>query len=176
MYANLTILGSCLVILGVSFVVLAIIVKSPRTMMRELLGVKVDRMKTYKYFIAQRLEAVLGFLFILIGTSLQIYANLAQYSEEGKVKHLGVYLLITILGIAVIGVLLYRSCAVIAKWIFIRSFRNFATRHRYPLHRDESLLVELGDILEIPRDEEETIETFAKKIREKLELDYRPRR
>ena len=55
-------------------------------------------------------------------------------------------------------------------------FRSFAERHRMPIHRDESLLKELGDILQIPRDDHETIETFAEKIRNKLGLDYTPRR
>ena len=176
MTLNLAILGLCLTILGVFFIVLAIIVKSPRTIMRELLGVKVDRLKTYKYFIAQRIEALLGFLFVLLGSSLQIYALLARESASGQVQNLGVYLILTILVMAVVGFLLYRSCAVLARVIFIRQFRTYAARHRLPIDQDEGLLVELGDILEIPRDEDETIETFAKKIRGKLELDYTPRR
>ena len=49
-----------------------------------------DRLKTFKYFIAQRLEAILGFLFILLGSSLQIYAKLAEYSAEGSARNLGV--------------------------------------------------------------------------------------
>ena len=60
--------------------------------------------------------------------------------------------------------------------MFIRLFRTYATRYRVPIHRDESLLKELGDILGIPRDEEETVETFGKKIKEKLDLDYKPKR
>jgi hypothetical protein len=176
MTANLSIIGLCLTIFGLFFIVLAIIVKSPRTIMRELLGVRVDRLKTFKHFIAQRIEAALGFLFVLLGASLQIYAKLAEESATGKVRNLGVYLVLTILVMSVAGVLLYRWCAVLARWFFIRMFRNYANRHRIPIDRDESLLVELGDILEIPRDEDETIETFAKKIRRRLELDYKPRR
>jgi hypothetical protein len=83
---------------------------------------------------------------------------------------------VTILFMSVVGFLLYRSCSLLAKWIFLRLFRKYAARHRFPLHRDEDLLKELGDILEIPRDEDETVETFAKKIKDRLELDYRPRR
>ena len=93
---NLTILGICLTILGISFIVLAVIVKSPRTMMRELLGLKVDRLKTFKYYIAQRIEAILGFLFVLLGSSLQIYAALAAESASGRARNTGVYLVITI--------------------------------------------------------------------------------
>ena len=63
MDANLFIFGVCFDILGIFFITLAIIVKSPRTMMRELLGMKVDRLKTFKYYVAQRLQALLGFLF-----------------------------------------------------------------------------------------------------------------
>ena len=176
MSANLSILGLCFTILGAFFLALAIIVKSPRTVMRELLNVRVDRIKTFKYYIAQRLEAGAGFLFVLLGSALQIYARLAEESASGRARNLGVYLVITILVMAVLGVLLYRSCTFLAKRIFIHSFKIFASRYRLPIHRDESLLMELGDILEIPRDDEETVETYAKKIRERLELDYRPRR
>jgi uncharacterized membrane protein len=173
MSSKLAILGICLTILGAFFLMLAIIVKSPRTVMREMLNVKVDRLKTFKYFLAQRIEAMLGFLFILLGASLQIYAQLAETPEAPR---FGAYLVITILAMATLGFVLYRSCAILAKVLFVRSFRSFAERHRTPIHQDEGLLKELGDILEIPRDEHETIETFAEKIRKKLDLTYTPRR
>ena len=170
---KLAILGICFIILGAFFMMLAIIVKSPRTVMRELLNVKVDRLKTFKYFLAQRIEAMLGFLFILIGASLQIYARLAETKEAGR---FGVYLVITLIAMGTIGFVLYRSCAHLAKVLFVRMFRTHAERHRLPIHRDESLLKELGDVLDIPRDEHETIETFAEKIRKRLDLHYKPRR
>lgn len=172
MYTNLTIFGTCLTILGAFFLMLSIIVKSPRTIMRELLGIKVDRLKTFKYFIAQRLEAMLGFLCILLGSSMTMYASLAEQPARHNVA---VYLVVTVLVMAIVGLLLYRSCSVLAKWIFVRLFKAQATRHRFPIHRDEGLLKELGEILDIPREEEETIETYVKKIRDRLELDYKPR-
>ena len=171
MTAKLAILGWCLIILGAFFISLAIIVKSPRTMMRELLNVKVDRLKTFKYYIARRLEAALGFLFVLLGAALQIYSQLEQ-----SAKTLGVALVVTVLVMCVLGVLAYRSCSFLAKTIFIRLFKSYAARYRFPIHRDEDLMKELGDILGILRDDDETIETFSKKIRDKLDLDYRPRR
>lgn len=176
MTANLAILGWCLIILGAFFIALSIIVKSPRTMMRELLNVKVDRLKTFKYYIARRLEAALGFLFVLLGAALQIYSLLAVESASGHARNLGALLVVTILVMCVFGFLAYRSCSFLAKTIFIRLFRNYAARYRFPIHRDEDLMKELGDIVGIPRDDDETIETFSKKIRDKLGLDYRPRR
>ncbi|MCU0728426.1 MAG: hypothetical protein MUE73_22015 [Planctomycetes bacterium] len=170
---NLQIIGICLNLLGLFFVVISIIVKSPRTMMRELLGLRVDRLKTYKYFIAQRLEVAVGFLFLLFGSSLLI---LAELEEAGTVRGVGAYLVVTMLAMAVAGFLLYRSCAILARKLFIRAFRTYATKYRFPIHRDEDLLKELGDILRIPLGEHETIESLAKKIREELELDYRPKR
>jgi hypothetical protein len=172
MTANLAIVGWCLIILGAFFIALSIVVKSPRTMMRELLNVKVDRLKTFKYYIARRLEAALGFLFILMGASLQIYSLLA----DDHARNLGVYLVVTVLVMCVLGFFAYRSCTHLAKTIFVRLFKNYAAKYRFPIHRDEDLMKELGDILAIPRDDDETIETFATKIRDKLDLDYRPRR
>ncbi len=75
-----------------------------------------------------------------------------------------------------VGFLLYRCCAYLSKWVFIQLFQTYAKKHRLPIDRDESLLVELGDILEITRDEDETVETFAKKIKDRLGFEYRPRR
>jgi hypothetical protein len=170
---DLRIFGLCFNLLGVFFIVISIIVKSPRTMMRELLGLHVDRLKTYKYFIAQRLEAGVGFLFLLLGSGLLIVAEL---KDAGTARWVGGYLVATVLTMAVIGFLLYRSCAILARKLFIRAFRSYATKYRFPIHRDEALLKELGEILEIPHDEHETIETFARKIRDRLELDYKPKR
>jgi len=173
MTTNLSILGICFTILGAFFLMLAIVVKSPRTVMRELLNLKVDRLKTFKYFIAQRIEAMLGFICILIGASLQIYADLAETEEAGR---FGAYLVITLIAMATIGFVLYRSCSHLAKVLFIRMFTTHAERHRLPIHRDESLMKELGDVLSIPRDDHETIETYAEKIRKRLNLTYKPRR
>jgi len=168
MHVNLSILGTCFVILGAFFLMLSIIVKSPRSMMRELLNLKVDRLKTFKYYIAQRIEAMLGFLFVLFGSSLQLYASLAA---ESAARNLGVYLVVTIVTMSLIGFLLYRWCAVLSKWIFIRMFRSYSERHRISLHRDQGLLKELGEILDIRRDETETVETYARQIRRKLDLE-----
>ena len=144
MSMNLTIIGLCCTILGVFFIALSIIVKSPRTIMRELLGVEVDRLKSFKYFIARRLMAGLGFLFALVGCALQIYGVLAEKSDAGSAGNLGAYLIVTILTMVIVGFSLYRFCDVLARWIFVRQFRSFAARHRMPIHRDESLLKELG--------------------------------
>ena len=46
----------------------------PLLMMREILNVKVDRLKTFKYFLAQRIEAMLGFvctLLVLVGYAVR---------------------------------------------------------------------------------------------------------
>ena len=173
MTTNLTILGICFTILGAFFLMLAIIVKSPRTVMRELLNLKVDRLKTFKYFLAQRIEAMLGFVCVLIGASLQIYARLAEAKEAGS---FGAYLVITLIAMSTIGFVLYRSCSILAKVLFVRMFKTHAERHRLPIHRDESLMKELGEVLDIPRDDHETIETYAEKIRKRLDLTYKPRR
>lgn len=173
MSTNLSILGICFTILGAFFLMLAIIVKSPRTVMRELLNVKVDRLKTFKYFLAQRLEAMLGFICIMIGASLQIYARLAEAKEAGS---FGAYLVITLIAMATIGFVLYRSCSHLSKVLFIRMFTRHAERHRLPIHRDESLMKELGEVLDIPRDDHETIESYVEKIRKRLDLTYKPRR
>jgi hypothetical protein len=119
---------------------------------------------------------MVGFLFVFFGACLSIISELTEYSASGTARNLGAYLVVTILTMGVVGFLLYRSCSLLSRWMFVRLFRTYATKYKVPIHRDESLLKELGEILKIPHDEHETIESFAKKIRERLELDYRPKR
>ena len=48
--------------------------------------------------------------------------------------------------------------------------KDMVIRHRFPLHREETLTKQIGEILRIPTGEDETVESYAAKVRMKLGL------
>ena len=43
--------------------------------------------------------------------------------------------------------------------------------HKYPLESDDALVLELGRILRVQRDEEDTIESYTRKVLARMKFD-----
>jgi len=161
-------IGLCANILGAFFLAKAIIAKNPRIMIREILNLRVDHLKVFRNYLIQKLEAIAGFVFIFFGSGLQIY-QVGEGADAGA-SGLGLTLVITILVMGLIALMFHAVCSFFARRIFIDLLRDMVIRHRYPLHREEALTKQIGEILKIPTGEDETVESYAAKVRDKLHL------
>jgi len=168
----LTILGLCFQILGAFFLAKGVLWKAPRYMMRELIGVPVDRYRTYRHYIAGRIEAVLGFLFLAVGAGLQMAAEVRS-AESGEVRGLLFWIAASLLGIGVIAGALYFLVRRMAKRVFLELFVEQVKRRQWPFQEDPELLRELGEILDLPRDENDTVDSYQARVRERLGLPPR---
>ena len=168
----LSVLGLCFQILGAFFLAKSLLWKAPRHLMRELIGVPVERYKTFRHYIAGRIEAVLGFLFLSVGAGFQMAAEVER-SGPGDKRGLLFWVLLSILGIAAIAAGLYFVVRRWAKRIFLELFVEQVRRRQWPFQEDPELLRELGEMLEIPRTEDDTVDTYQAKVREKLGLPAR---
>ena len=54
--------------------------------------------------------------------------------------------------------------------IFVEHVRFMVETHGYPLEADHPLVFELGHIMRIPRDEEDTVESYCAKVRTKMKV------
>ena len=61
------------ILLGAWFLARAAQTKREKLAMKELLGVQVDKVKVFRNFFMQRLEAIVGFSFVLFGVGTHIY-------------------------------------------------------------------------------------------------------
>jgi hypothetical protein len=165
---SLATLGLCANILGAFFLAKAIIAKNPRTMIREILDLKVDHLKAFRTYLIQKLEAVAGFLFLFLGAGLQIYA--ANADTPAEEPGWGLTIALTLAVMALIALTFHAVCSFFARRIFMELLRDMVVRHRFPLHREEALTKQIGEILRIPTSEDETVESYARKVRQRLDL------
>ena len=170
-----TIGGLCLQILGAFFLAKSAIWKAPRYLMRELIGVPVERFRTFRHYIAGRIEAILGFLFLAVGAGLQMAGEVhrVQIQDPENAPKLLFWIALSLFGIGGIAALLYFVVRKMSKRIFLELFVEQVKRRNWPFQEDPELLRELGEILDIPRAENDTVDTYQARVREKLGLPPR---
>ena len=66
--SKIRVIAYCCMILGSFFMMKSIIFKSPKFVLHELLRFKVSKSRFFRRYISQKLEAIIGFVFIAAGT------------------------------------------------------------------------------------------------------------
>ena len=168
----LTIVGLGLAILGAFFLAKGVIWKAPRYLMRELIGVPVERFRTFRHYIAGRIEVILGFLLLSVGAGLQMAAEVRRAGPEATAGLL-TWILACLIGIAAIATALYFVVRRLAKRVFLEIFVEQVRRRQWPFQEDPELLRELGEMLDLPRSEDDTVDSYQARVRERLGLPPR---
>jgi hypothetical protein len=168
----LSIAGLCLQVLGAFFLAKSVIWKAPRHFMRELLGFPAERFKTFRHYLAGRVEAIVGFVLFGAGAALQV-AGLVREAAPGEVPGLLLWLGVTVVSLAGAAYGLYIVVKRVSRRVFLDTFGDQVRRRNWPFQEDPELLRELGELLEIPRGPEETVDTYQARIRERLGLPPR---
>ena len=166
------VIALCCCILGAFFLAKSISIKTPKYVLHELLSFKVNKSRFFRKYISQKLEAVIGFLFLAVGFGLQIYLEVEGLGASRTGGYADWWTVIggTLFAMLAIAVLLSRVTRYFSGKIFVEHVRFMVERHGYPLESDEGLVLELGRIMHIPRDEADTIESYTEKVRAKMKL------
>jgi hypothetical protein len=174
-YVTREILAWCLILLGAFFLAKSVVSKGKRWTMRDLLGVPTERLKAYRHVVAQRLEAWFGFLFVLSGVGIHLYILLRRYRDTKDVRHAYQDVLLyvggTVAAMVVVAIVLHLVC----KWVSRRSFVDLVSRlvvrHDVRIEDDQDLLKELGEILGVPHEDDDTVESYTERVERALRLD-----
>jgi len=177
------VIALCSQILGVFFLFKAISVKTPKYVLHELLAFRVNKSRFFRKHISQKLESAIGFGFLFVGFALQIYlevdglaAQETRLGAEGGAAapagftNWGLVMGVTIAALIVIAVVLNRITRYFSGRIFVELVRFMVVQHNFPLENDERLLLELGKIMRIKRDDQDTTESYTEKILEKMDV------
>jgi len=174
----LRVIALCSSILGVFFLAKSMTVKSPKYMLHELLRFKVNKSRFFRHYIGQKLEAIIGFVFLLFGFGIQIYLEVeALRDQPGRSYGLTNWWLVvgvTVGASAAIVFLLSKITRFFSGRIFVELTRFMVETHRYPLASDESLVLELGRILRVPREDEDTLESYTKRVLDRMKVPAQP--
>jgi len=164
--SKIRVIAYCCMILGSFFLMKSILFKSPKFVLHELLRFKVSKSRFFRRYISQKLEAIIGFVFFAAGCAQLIYVELATLDQLSWWGVGGV----TFLAIIVIGFLLHQITRFFSGQIFVEQLRFIVLKHGFPLESDEGLVRELGKILRVKLEEDDTVESYTERVRAKMKL------
>ena len=177
-YVERQIIAWLLIAMGAFFLARAVVGKRERGAMKELLGVRMDKVKGFRDFIIQRLDALAGFFFVLAGVGIHLYVLVREAQATSRINDpreaLGDILawlggaLVVAVGIAA---LIHWVTAWYSRRIVLENLGYLVVRYEFRIEDDPDLLLQIGDMLEIRRSEEDTIESYARRLESALDLD-----
>jgi len=171
------VIAYCSLILGTFFITKSISIKTPKYVLHELLSFKVNRSRFFRKYISQRLDSVIGFMFCFLGFALLLYLEVQALGEAPSPSGFdNWWLVISITVVAILGIalLLSRIARYFSNKVFIENIRFMIETHNYPLENDEAFVLELGRVMRVRRDEEDTVESYAAKVRAKMRVPPAP--
>lgn len=173
-YLAREIVAWCLILLGAFFLAKSVVAKGQKWTMKELLGLRTDKLKGFRNLIIQRLEAAFGFLFVLAGVSIHLYVLLRKYADrhvQEAYTHLALYIGATVAAMIVLAVLFHFVCKYVSRKSFLEILAYLVVRYRYRIEDDQALLKQIGELLEVERTDDDTVESYAARVEERLKLD-----
>jgi hypothetical protein len=177
-YVERQIVAWLLIAMGAFFLARAVVSKRERGAMKELLGIRVDRVKLFRDFIIQRLDALAGFVFVLLGVGIHLYVLVREHqalSHQNNPREALGGILAWLAG----GLLVALALATLIHWvttttsrrIFLENLAYLIVRYRFRIQDDPELLLQVGDMLGLVRAEDDTIESYARRVEAALDLD-----
>ncbi len=167
------VIALCSCVLGAFFLAKSISTRSPKYMLHELLSFKVNRSKFFRKYVTQKLEVVVGFVCLLAGFGLLIYLEIQalRAQESSALPGFANWWLVvgvTLAAMLIIALLLNRVCAFFSGKIFVELMRFMMERHGFQLQNDKSLVLELGRLMKVKRQDSDTIESYSARIRQRM--------
>ena len=165
----------CLILLGAFFLAKAIVTKGQKWTMKELLGLRIDKLKAYRNHIVQRLEAAFGFFFIFSGVSIHLYVLFRQ-SQDRKAPgeaygHVAEYLGGAVLAMAVLAIAFHYVCKYVSRKSFVEILAYLIVRYRFRIEDDQALMREIGEILDVVHQDDDTVESYARRVEDAMGLE-----
>jgi hypothetical protein len=174
-YVYREILAWCLILLGTFFIARSVLVKGQKWTMRELLGLKIDKLKVFRNHFIQRLEAAFGFLFVLVGVGIHLYVLLRRtldaHDPRSAYGDVAKFMGGTIGAMIVLAVAFHYICKYVSKKSFVEILAYLVVRYEYRIDDDQDLLKQLGEIVGVAHSDEDTVESYTQRVEDALGLE-----
>lgn len=177
-YAERQIIAWLSILVGTYFLAKSAVSRRERGQMRELLGLPIDKIKRFRHFFVQRLERIIGFSFVLIGVAIHLYVVVRQHQRvsgandpQSALAHISTYLALAIFAMLLITAAMHFVCSYFARRIFLDILGYLMVRQRYRLADDPDLMMQIGELLGVARQDADTVESYTQRIEGALRLD-----
>jgi hypothetical protein len=161
--SELAVIGLTCNLVGVFFLANSIIFRRPRKVIEEFFGVGAGSLTAVRDYSLNKIQVVIGFLFLNTGFLLQGFASLDAIKDR-----LGtVAICVAIVGCA--G-LVFLIGAIYSRRSFRRLLQEFFQNHPWDFAKNMTLTKEIGLFLGIRHSRDMTVEDYIRKVREGLGL------
>jgi hypothetical protein len=158
---------------GLFFICCAIIQNKPKHILEERFGVYKGGLRSLKHSVFKKNQLVLGFSCVLLGLMLDQFSTvLARKDGQGLLNKANTPTLVAVWILFVVllcGILNY-LCRRWSKWHFRRIITEVVTEHRWPFGDNVALALEIGELVGVPRTDDDTVERYLTKLKYQLEL------
>lgn len=163
-----TSLGMVTSIVGAFLIANATLLEHPRRLVARYFGTRQGRLMSVREYVYNRVQTTLGFTFLLLGFGMQLYGHvLSRPADEGPLKMGWVGLVV------ILAVLLLFSAWWWSLWAFRRYVREYYLEHPIPLESDGAIAREIGELFGVESREDDTVEEFVLRLRQKAGLPAR---
>lgn len=174
-YLSREVLAWCLILVGNFFLAKAIVTKGQKWAMKELLGLPVDKLKAFRNHFSQRMEAIFGFALVFLGVVFHLYILLRRSLDAKAPReaygHIATYLGLAVGSMVLLAFAIHAACKYVARKSFVEILSYLVVRYRYHVEDDEGLLKELGEILAVEHRDDDTVESYAQRVEDRMGLD-----
>jgi hypothetical protein len=179
-YMERRIIAWLAILLGAYFLSRASAGKREKHAMKELLGMPLDKVKFFRNVFIHRLESLFGFLFVGFGVAIHLYVLVRQAQKDEvalpnnpqeAIGSIVTYVLFAILAMVVITALMHLVCSYFSRRIFLDLLSYLMARYGYRVQDDPALLKQIGDMLGVERSEDDTVESYTRRIETGLKLE-----
>ncbi|MCB9833110.1 MAG: hypothetical protein H6807_11615 [Planctomycetes bacterium] len=171
--ADYDFLALALATVGLFFICCAVQMKKPKHILEEAFGIYRGRLRDLKSSVFKRNQIILGYLCVVVAIVLEICGS-AQPGHVGLVDGLGLPVqVLAQLGLIalMIGVLNYLSRAW-SKASFRRLVQEVVTEYQWPFEENMVLTKEIGKLLGIPQQPDDTVDLYVARIRNNLKIPH----
>jgi hypothetical protein len=158
---------------GLFFICCAIIQNKPKHVLEERFGVYKGGLRSLKGSVFKKNQLVLGFSCVLLGLILDQFSTvLARSDGHGILNNAKAFTLIVVwlFFVGALCAVLNYLCRRWSKWHFRRIITEVVTEHRWPFDENVALAVEIGELVGVPRQDDDTVERYLAKLKNHLAL------
>jgi hypothetical protein len=164
------VIGLVLAVAGSFLLANSILFRHPRQLVEERFGLVRKELHSIREYIFHRAQVNLGFGFLLAGFVLQLYGRYQPVPAEAKIPVLWIG-----------AVVLLAAVLLLASWSWsLMAFRSYVRKHfvQNPpdFEVDLALAREVGDLFSVPRYTDDTVESYLRRLSEKLGTPLSSRR
>jgi hypothetical protein len=165
-----TSLGIVAAIVGAFLIANATLFEHPRRLVERYFGAS-GRLQTVREYVYNRVQTTLGFAFLLTGFGMQLFGHFGA-TADGEPP----------LNLAWVGVIVVAAVVLLfsawwwSLWAFRRYVREYFSEQPISLEREGRAAREIGELFGVDSLSDDTVETYAARVRAKAGLPRRPSR